>query len=268
METTLKLNGQTAIVTGSSSGLGEAIALELASAGANVVVNYHSGDDEAEAVVKRIEERGGRAIAVGADVGEEADVKQMFAKCIAAFGYVDIPVNNSGIQRDKAFHEMSLDEWNQVINTNLTGQFLCAREAVNIFLKQGMRGVSKALGKIICISSVHDVIPWAGHVNYAASKGGVMMLMKSLAQELAPKKIRVNSISPGAIQTPINKEAWGTDEALNKLLELIPYGRIGQPEDVAKQALWLASDESDYVTGATHYIDGGMTLYPGFADNG
>lgn len=268
METTLKLNGQTAIVTGSSSGLGEAIALELAAAGANVVVNYHSGDDEAGAVVKRIEERGGRAIAVGADVGEEADVKQMFAKCIAAFGYVDILVNNSGIQRDKAFHEMSLEEWNQVINTNLTGQFLCAREAVNIFLKQGMRGVSKALGKIICISSVHDVIPWAGHVNYAASKGGVMMLMKSLAQELAPKKIRVNSISPGAIQTPINKEAWGTDEALNKLLELIPYGRIGQPEDVAKQALWLASDESDYVTGATHYIDGGMTLYPGFADNG
>jgi glucose 1-dehydrogenase len=268
VENTLTLAGQTAIVTGSGGGLGKAIALKLASAGANIVVNYHSGKEKAEAVVKEIEAGGGKAIAVGADVGDEAAVKKMFEQCIATFGYLDILVNNSGIQRDKAFHEMTLDEWNQVINTNLTGQFLCAREAVNIFLKQGMRNVSKALGKIICISSVHDIIPWGGHANYAASKGGVMLLMKTLAQELAPKKIRVNSISPGAIKTSINKAAWETEEALEKLLKLIPYGRIGLPEDVAKQALWLASDESDYVTGATHYIDGGMTLYPGFADNG
>ncbi|UYQ91022.1 SDR family oxidoreductase [Chitinophaga horti] len=268
MENTLKLAGQTAVVTGAGGGLGKAIALELAAAGANLIINYHSGKEKAEAVVKDIESRGGKALAVQADVGSEADVKRMFDQCLAQFGFVDILVNNSGIQKDRAFHEMTLDEWQQVINTNLTGHFLCAREAVNIFLKQGLRGVSRATGKIICISSVHDIIPWGGHANYAASKGGVMMLMKTLAQELAPKKIRVNSISPGAIQTSINKAAWETEEALNKLLELIPYGRIGKPEDVAKQALWLASDDSDYVTGATHYIDGGMTLYPGFADNG
>lgn len=268
MENTSKLAGQTAVVTGSGSGLGKAIALELAAAGANVVINYNSNEKAALEVVKQIEAGGGKAFAVKADVGKEDEVKAMFNQCLETYGFVDILVNNSGIQRDRAFHEMSLDEWNQVISTNLTGQFLCSREAVNIFLKQGSRGVSKALGKIICISSVHDVIPWGGHANYAASKGGVMMLMKTLAQELAPKKIRVNSISPGAIQTSINKVAWETEEALNKLLKLVPYGRIGQPEDVAKQALWLASDDSDYVTGATHYIDGGMTLYPGFADNG
>ncbi|WP_295122790.1 SDR family oxidoreductase [uncultured Chitinophaga sp.] len=268
MEKKRKLEGQTAIVTGSSNGLGKAIAVELAAAGANVVINYNSDEEAAAETVNEIVSAGGKAFAFQANVGTEQDVKDMFDKCLSTYGFLDILVNNSGIQRDRAFHAMTLDEWNEVINTNLTGQFLCAREAVNIFLKQGLRGVSSAVGKIICISSVHDIIPWGGHANYAASKGGVMLLMKTLAQELAPKKIRVNSISPGAIQTDINKEAWETDEALNKLLQLIPYGRIGKPEDVGKQALWLASDDSDYVTGATHYIDGGMTLYPGFADNG
>jgi glucose 1-dehydrogenase len=164
---------------------------------------------------------------------------------------------------------MTLADWQTVININLTGQFLCAREAVREFLRRGMVPErSKALGKIICMSSVHEVIPWGGHVNYASSKGGVMLLMKSMAQELAPQKIRVNSIGPGAIQTPINQAAWGTPEALNSLLTLIPYNRIGQPEDIGKLAVWLASDESDYITGTTVFIDGGMTLYPGFSTNG
>jgi glucose 1-dehydrogenase len=153
--------------------------------------------------------------------------------------------------------------------SELDRQFLCAREAVREFLRRGVvPEVSRAAGKIICMSSVHEVIPWAGHVNYASSKGGVMQLMKSMAQELAPQKIRVNSIAPGAIKTPINRAAWETPEALNKLLELIPDGRIGEPEDVARAAVWLASDLSDYMTGATIFVDGGMTLYPGFATGG
>jgi glucose 1-dehydrogenase len=155
-----------------------------------------------------------------------------------------------------------------VLSTNLTGQFLTAQAAVKEFRRRGQRSNSKALGKIICMSSVHEVIPWAGHVNYAASKGGIQMFMKSLAQEVAPERIRVNSIAPGAIRTPINKDAWDTDAALAKLLQLIPYGRVGEVDDIGKAAVWLASDESDYVVGTTLFVDGGMTLYPGFADNG
>jgi glucose 1-dehydrogenase len=164
---------------------------------------------------------------------------------------------------------MTLEQWNTVIGVNLTGQFLCAREAVREFLKRGVdEKKSKAAGKIICMSSVHEVIPWAGHANYAASKGGILMLMKSIAQEFAWKKVRINSICPGAIQTPINHAAWATPEALKSLLTLIPYQRIGQPEDIGNVALWLASDDSDYINGASIFVDGGMTLYPGFTTNG
>jgi glucose 1-dehydrogenase len=178
-------------------------------------------------------------------------------------------INNAGLQQDAPFHEMSLQQWERVISVNLTGQFLCAREAAREFLRRGVvPEVSRAAGKIICMSSVHEVIPWAGHVNYAASKGGIMQLMKSMAQELAPQKIRVNSIAPGAIKTPINRAAWETREALNSLLTLIPEGRIGEPGDIARTAVWLASDLSDYITGATIFVDGGMTLYPGFAAGG
>ena len=193
----------------------------------------------------------------------------MFAAMFAEFGTIDILVNNAGLQRDARFHEMTLDQWNFVIGVNLTGQFLCAREAVREFLKRGPRPeVSRALGKIICMSSVHEVIPWGGHANYAASKGGVMLLMKSLAQEVAPHRIRVNSIGPGAIKTPINRSAWETPEAERELLKLIPYARVGETEDIGRAAVWLASDESDYVTGTTLFVDGGMTLYPGFATGG
>jgi glucose 1-dehydrogenase len=264
-----KLAGQPALVTGGSSGIGRAVALALAKAGAPVAVNYRSGKDAAEEVVRQIEQEGGRAIAIGADVSQEAEVQAMFRTAIEAFGTLHIVVANSGLQRDASIAEMTLEQWNQVIGVNLTGQFLCARESIREFRRRGVdAGVSKAAGKLICMSSVHEVIPWAGHVNYAASKGGIVLMMKTLAQEVAPDRIRVNAIAPGAIRTPINKDAWGTKEALDKLLTLVPYGRIGEPEDIGHAAVWLASDESDYVTGTSLFVDGGMTLYPGFADNG
>ena len=264
-----KLKGQSALVTGANSGIGMAVAIALANDGANVVVNYVTHPEDADAVVKQIEDNGGNAIAIKADVSNESEVQSMFQQMIAKYGTIDILVNNAGLQKDSPLESMSLADWQLVINVNLTGQFLCAREAVKEFLRRGMVPErSCSLGKIICISSVHQVIPWAGHVNYASSKGGIEMMMKSMAQELAPKKIRVNSIGPGAIQTPINKSAWSTPEALNKLLTLIPYGRIGQPEDIGKVAVWLASDESDYLSGTTIFADGGMLLYPGFSTNG
>jgi glucose 1-dehydrogenase len=193
----------------------------------------------------------------------------MFRRMFDQLGTIDILVNNSGHQMDAPFEAMTLEQWNGVLNTNLTGQFLCAREAVREFKRLGVREeVSRAAGKIICISSVHEIIPWAGHVNYAASKGGVMLFMKSLAQEVAHLKIRVNSITPGAIRTPINTAAWDTPEAYDELLKLIPVKRIGEVEEIGHAAVWLASDESDYVHGVSLVIDGGMTLYPGFESGG
>lgn len=263
------LKNQTALITGSNSGIGEACAIALGAAGAAVVVNYVSHPEEAERVVGVIRGNGADAFAIRADVSREDEVEAMFAETIKRFGTIDVLVNNAGLQRDSAFHAMTLEQWNTVISINLTGQFLCSRAAVREFLRRGVvASVSSAAGKIICMSSVHEVIPWGGHVNYAASKGGVMQLMKSMAQELARKKIRVNSIAPGAIKTPINREAWEKPEAEKALLNLIPEGRVGVPEDIARAAVWLASDASDYVTGTTLFVDGGMTLYPGFATGG
>ena len=263
------LAGQKALVTGGSSGIGRAVALALGGAGADVVVNYRSGADEAQEVVSAIRDKGSAAIALQADVSKEDQVQAMFARMFEAFGTIDILVANAGLQKDAPFEQMTLQDWNTVLNVNLSGQFLCAREAVKEFKRRGVRKeVSCAAGKIICMSSVHDVIPWAGHVNYAASKGGVMLMMKSIAQEVAPYRIRVNGISPGAIRTPINRQAWETPEAYALLLKLIPYKRIGEPEDIARAAVWLASDEADYLTGTTLYVDGGMTLYPGFEAGG
>jgi len=266
-----RLKGQTAIVTGASSGIGKAVAIQLASEGANVVVNHPGGiqQQNADEVAASIGTAGGNAIAIAADVSKEDQVQAMFKKTVETYGTVDILVNNAGLQRDASVADMTLEQWRFVLDVNLTGQFLCAREAVREFKRRGMVPErSMALGKIICMSSVHEIIPWAGHCNYAASKGGVMLLMKSMAQELAPLKIRVNSIGPGAIKTPINRSAWETPEAEKTLLTLIPYNRVGVPEDIGKAAVWLASDESDYVTGTTLFVDGGMTLYPGFATGG
>jgi len=263
------LKGQSALVTGADSGIGKGVAMALAAAGANVVINHVDAHEIAELTVDEITAAGGNAYAIHADVSNEAEVQAMFAEMYGKYGTIDILVNNAGLQKDSKFVDMTLQQWNTVIGINLTGQFLCAREAAREFIRRGVVPErSKAAGKIICMSSVHEVIPWGGHVNYATSKGGVMMLMKSMAQELAPHKIRVVSIGPGAIQTPINKGAWDTPDALNKLLMLIPYNRIGEPEDIGKLAAWLVSDEADYITGTTIFMDGGMTLYPGFADNG
>lgn len=263
------LAGQKALVTGANSGIGRAVAIALGQAGADVVVNYVVQDEAAEQVVKEIRQAGSQAYAVKADVSREDQVQEMFQHMMERFGTVDILVNNAGLQRDAAFHEMTLEQWGTVINVNLTGQFLCAREAVREFLRRGVvEQVSRAAGKIICISSVHQEIPWGGHANYAASKGGVMMMMQSLAQEVAPHRIRVNSIAPGAVRTPINTAAWHTQEAYERLMTLVPYKRIGEPADIARATVWLASDDSDYVVGATLFVDGGMTLFPSFATGG
>ena len=264
-----KLEGQTALVTGGSSGIGMGVALALGKAGANVIVNYSSSEKAANEVVAEIKAMGADAIAIKADVSKEGQVQNMFKEAISTFGTIDILINNAGMQKDAKFEEMTLQQWQEVIDVNLTGQFLCAREAVREFLKRGMVPErSKALGKIICMSSVHELIPWGGHANYAASKGAIKMLMQTLAQEYGDRKIRVNSISPGAIQTPINKEAWETPKALDDLMSLIPYNRIGQPEDVGNLAVFLASDDSDYITGASIFIDGGMTVFEGFSKGG
>ncbi|HUI06001.1 MAG TPA: SDR family oxidoreductase [Verrucomicrobiae bacterium] len=263
------LKGQKALVTGANSGIGKACAIALGEAGADVVVNYRSGDEAALEVVEAASRCGSKCFAHEADVSKEDEVNEMFARMFKELGTIDILINNAGLQKDAKFEEMTLDQWNTVIGVNLTGQFLCAREAVKEFKRRGIqKEVSCAAGKIICISSVHDVIPWAGHVNYAASKGGVMMMMKSIAQEVAPFRIRCLSICPGAVRTPINRPAWETPEAYKELMKLIPYKRIGEPEDIAQAAVWLASDYADYITGTNVYIDGGMTLYPGFEAGG
>jgi len=265
-----RLEKQIAIVTGASSGIGAGVAREMAKEGATLVVNFPvpSTKDMAQEVVDEIVANGGKAVAYQCDVSKEDQVKQMFSDIVTNYGTVDILVNNAGLQKDAPFAEMTLEQWNFVLGVNLTGQFLCAREAIKEFLRRGVNGKSKSAGKIICMSSVHEVIPWAGHANYAASKGGVMLMMKTIAQEFAPKKIRINSIAPGAIATPINHDAWDTAAHLQNLLRLIPQKRIGQVEDIGKAAVWLASDDADYVNGTTIFVDGGMTLYPGFEDNG
>ncbi|WP_443056028.1 SDR family oxidoreductase [Streptomyces sp. IBSBF 3136] len=263
------LKGQKALVTGANSGIGRATAVALGRAGADVVVNYVAGKEDAEQVVEEITALGVRAAAYEADVSSEDQVVAMTNRMVEEFGTIDILVANAGLQRDARFTDMTLAQWQKVLDVNLTGQFLCAREATREFLRRGVvPEVSRAAGKIICMSSVHQLIPWAGHVNYASSKGGVQMMMQTLAQELAPHRIRVNAVAPGAIKTPINRSAWDTPDAERDLLQLIPYGRVGEPDDIANAVVGLASDLMDYVVGATLYVDGGMTLFPGFATGG
>jgi len=263
------LRGQKALVTGANSGIGLAVATELAREGAEVVINYVGDEQAALKLVDEIKTEGGHAIAIHADVSNEEQVQAMFRQAIDALGTIDILVNNAGLQQDAPIDEMTLAQWNRVIDVNLTGQFLCAREAIREFKRRGVvKSVSCAAGKIIGISSVHEVIPWAGHVNYAASKGAVMLMNKSIAQEVASHRIRVNSVCPGAIRTPINQSAWDTPEAYDDLMKLIPYNRIGEPDDIGRVTAWLASDHADYINGTSIFVDGGMTLYPGFAEGG
>jgi len=264
----MNISGRVALVTGASQGIGRSCALKLASTGATVALAARN-QEKLNELVREISGAGGKAATFKVDVSDEAQIKSACKAVITQFGKIDILVNNAGLQSDASFDQMTLAQWNKVIGVNLTGQFLCAREAVREFKRRGVRPqISCCAGKIICISSVHEVIPWAGHVNYAASKGGVMLMMKSIAQEVAPYRIRVNSIAPGAIRTPINMQAWDTPEHYNELLKLIPYKRIGEPEEIGRAAVWLASDESDYIQGTTLFVDGGMTLYPGFETGG
>lgn len=267
----ISLQNQVALVTGASSGIGSGIAKSLAAAGATVVINHSSEHslDDAKAVLREITDAGGKGITMQCDVSQEDQVIRMFEETVAQLGTVDILINNAGVQKDAKFTEMTLEQWNTVIGINLTGQFLCAREAIKEFLRRGIdTSRSVACGKIIHISSVHEIIPWAGHANYAASKGAIRMLMQTLAQEYGADKIRVNSICPGAIQTPINKSAWSTPEALNALMTLVPYNRIGQPQDIGNLAVFLASDLADYITGASLFVDGGMTTFESFSTGG
>jgi glucose 1-dehydrogenase len=263
------LLGQKALVTGANSGIGRAVAVALADAGADVVVNFYSGEETARETVDQIRAKGVHCFAHRADVSKEPDVRQMFERMVKELGTIDILVANAGLQQDAAFEEMTLEQWSRTIDVNLTGQFLCCREAIREFKRRGVNSsVSCAAGKILCMSSVHEFIPWAGHVNYAASKGGVMLMMKSIAQEVAGHRIRVNGIAPGAIRTPINREAWETPEAYAKLMQLVPYNRIGEPTDIGRVAAWLVSDQADYIVGTTIVVDGGMSLYPGFEAGG
>jgi glucose 1-dehydrogenase len=262
------LEGQAALVTGGSRGIGAAVCLAFGRAGAAVGVNFRVRGDEAEAIAQRIRDEGGVATTFQADVSSEREVVAMFDRFAREHGRLDIAVANAGMQDDAPAEDMTLEAWEKVLQVNLTGQFLCAREAIRRFMAQGASEHSAALGKVICMSSVHELIPWAGHVNYVASKGGVMMMMKTLAQEVAGRRVRVNGIAPGAIQTEINRKSWSNPAEREDLLKLIPYGRVGTPDDVARAAVWLASDESDYVTGTTLFVDGGMSLYPGFIGSG
>lgn len=264
----LSLRGQAALVTGASSGIGQASAVELARAGANVFVNYHSDEDGAQRTLEAIRDLGREAFAMKGDVGREDDVAALFAQARTRLGPLDIVVSNAGLQKDSPIAEMSFDDWNAVIGTNLTGGFLVAREAIRHFRDKGPReAVSAALGKLVFNSSVHERIPWAFRANYAASKGGMKLLMESLAQEVAQEKIRVNAVAPGAIATAINAdERKGKGE--EELLKLIPYGRVGEGADVGRCIAWLVSDAADYIVGQSIVVDGGMTLYPEFRGEG
>lgn len=263
----MRLDGQVALVTGASSGIGRGIALAFGKAGAALILNYRSNDEAIAELGRELNAIGAPWMAAKADTSSESAVVDMFGSAVTRFGAIDVVVANAGVQRDSPTLDMTLDQWNAVISTNLTGQFLVARSALRQFVSQHGRNVSCANGKLILMGSVHDRIPWAGHVNYAASKGGISMLMRSLAQEFAPSGIRVNAIAPGAVRTGINAEEM-QGENLRETVAQIPYGRIGKVEDIASAALYLASDLSDYVVGETLLVDGGMSLYAAFADAG
>jgi glucose 1-dehydrogenase len=253
-----RLRGRKALVTGGASGIGRGIALELAANGAAVAVTYRSSSDAAEAMVSEITAAGGEAIAVAADVSREADVAAAFATTREVFGGLDILVNNAGVEKPFELVDMPLEEWQKVIDVNLTGVFLCSREGARIMRSDGSRGV------IVNITSVHEQIPWKRFSHYCASKGGVKLFGQSIARELAPHGIRVVSVAPGAIATPINADVLADPQRRAEIEEEIPLGRWGEVSDVAHAVAWVASDEAEYVVGSTLFVDGGMTLYPKF----
>jgi glucose 1-dehydrogenase len=252
------LGGRKALVTGADSGIGQGVAFELAAHGAAVAVNYLSDSSVAESMVAQIERAGGRAIAVQMDVSSEDDVVRAIGGARAAFGGLDLLVNNAGIEKRFLLVDMPLEWWRRVIDVNLTGAFLCAREAARVMLADGVRGA------IVNITSVHEVIPWEGFSHYCASKGGEKLFTQSIARELAPHGIRVVSVAPGAIATPINADVLADPKRKAAVEAEIPSGRWGEVGDVARAVAWVASEQADYVVGSTIFVDGGMTLYPRF----
>ena len=255
----MMLSGRRALVTGGSSGIGRATAERLGREGAAVCVNYYSADerDEAEAVVAAVEAAGAKAISHQADVGDEEQVVRMVGRAAQELGGLDLLVNNAGIEKQIPLLEMSGDDWDAVLRTNLRGAFLCLREAGKVMAAAGG-------GVVVNMSSVHEFIPWPGFAHYCASKGAMKLLMETAARELAPKKIRVVNVAPGAIVTPINRFVLDDPEAQHAVESEIPLSRMGKPEEIAAAVAWLSSDEASYVTGTTVVVDGGMSLYPKF----
>lgn len=252
------LKGKVVAVTGGATGLGKAMCLRFAEEGAKVVVNYYNDKQPIDEVIDELKKQGGEAVKIQGDVSKEEDVKSIVQTAVDTFGTLDIMVNNAGIENEVPSDELSLKDWNRVIATNLTGAFLGSREAIHYMLEHNIKG------SVINMSSVHEVIPWPHFVHYAASKGGIKLMTETLALEYAPKGIRVNNIAPGAMNTPINAEKFSDPELKKGVIELIPMGYIGKPEEVAACAVWLASSQASYVTGLTLFCDGGMTQYPGF----
>jgi glucose 1-dehydrogenase len=254
------LKGKTVVITGAASGIGKACALRFGEEQANVVINYFDEKQKADAnmIVSEIQDKGGKGLILQGDVTKEEDIKKLIKTAVDELGSLDVMINNAGIENEVPSHELTLEDWNKVISTNLTGQFLGCREAIDYYVDHNIQGA------VINMSSVHEIIPWPHFVHYAASKGGIKLMTETLALEYAPKKIRVNSIAPGAINTPINAEKFADPEKKEGVEKLIPMGYIGEPEEIAATAVWLASSQASYVTGLTLIADGGMTLYPSF----
>ncbi|MCM0583167.1 glucose 1-dehydrogenase [Weissella diestrammenae] len=253
------LMGKTAVVTGSSSGIGEAMARHMGAEGMNVVINYFTADDHAiEGIIYLIEQAGGQAVAIKADVGTEQGVQKIYDTAIETFGDLDVCVNNAGFEMQSATHEVTYDDWQRVIHVDMDGVFLGTKIAINHFLTHHKPG------NILNTSSIHDVIPWPTYASYATAKAGVLMFTKTTALEYADQGIRINAISPGALETPINAKRFADPAVRQETTNMIPMKRIGDPIDVANAAVWLISSEAAYITGTTLYIDGGMTLYNEF----
>lgn len=254
------LKGQVALVTGANSGIGRAIVLALAKAGADVVINYVEESAMADEIAQIAERMGRRALTYRADVTDAAAVNALFQATIQRFGRLDIVICNAGIQRDAPLLEMSYDDWSRTIQVNLTGPFLCIRAAAKIFVEAGAGSATLSSGKIVCIGSLHQDFPWQGHANYAVSKAGLKMLVRTAAKELARHRIRVNSVVPGAVRTAINRSAWDSPEAYAELCGLIPFGRIAEPDDIASAVTWLCTEQANYITGASIVADGGLSF--------
>lgn len=251
------LKDKVAVVTGAASGIGQAIAIAFAAEGASVVVDYVGEHSTEEETIGRITEAGGKAIAVKADISQPADVKDLLDRTVAAYGKLDILVNNAGIEKKIPFVEYPLEVWAKIVAVNLTGSFLCAQAAAKQMIGQNSGG------RIINISSIHEDIPMPGNAPYCATKGGLRMLMRTIAVELAPHGITVNNIGPGAIYTPIDKDVESNPKLNEQILSEIPLHRWGKPEEVASLAVYLASEAASYITGSTHFIDGGMMINAG-----